>query len=121
MYDLKHKFITYNAYIKERYLIAIDTPALKNCYQKAGGFKVFKANFVKCNSFHQYLRAISGSHLSAMQTYRLAKMNIDFGNRTIASIPSTLVSISREYDVEYPIVEGILSVKYWQERFGEKS
>jgi hypothetical protein len=110
-------FITYNAFIQSQYNEACENKVIKNIYRKAGGFKAFKRNYIKCYGFAEYLVSIRGAELSAIQTYHIAKMFIVYGKRSASTLPMVLVSVSRQYDIEYPTVPGILSKNYWQSRF----
>jgi hypothetical protein len=110
-------FITYNAFIQSQYNEACENKVVKNIYRKAGGFKAFKRNYIKCYGFADYLISIRGVELTAIQTYHIAKMFIVYGKRSASTLPMVLASVSRQYDIEVPAVYGILSKEYWLARF----
>ena len=110
-------FITYNAFIKKKYQERCRNPKLQDIYAKSGGFKAFKRNYIFSIGFSEYLKFISDSKLTAIQTYHLAKIYIVYGKRSTATLPCVLASIIRQYNLDFPAVAGILTKEYWSERF----
>ncbi len=110
-------FITYNQFIKQQYHERCDSAKVAALYKKAGGFKVFKANYIKCNGFGEYLAFIQHSKLSTIQLYHLAKMFYVYGKRAPSTLPMVLSSVSRQYHLAIPDCYGILTKEYWLSRF----
>lgn len=111
-------FTTFNAFVKSQYEERCENPVVAAIYRKEGGFKAFKKSYTATHDFSKYLETLRGLTLSAAQTYHLAKMYLDHGDRKISELPAVLSSACRYYDIELPVVYGILTVNYWQERFG---
>jgi hypothetical protein len=112
-------FITYHAFILSVYKERSEGAVVKAIYQRDGGFKAFKRNYVKCYGFSEYLLRITGITLTAMQVYHVAKIFVVYGRRAPSTLPMVLAAIARQYDIEYPAVSGILSKPYWQSRFDD--
>lgn len=110
-------FVTYNQYIKALYQERCQNPVVKKIYHKEGGFKKFKRQYIYGFGFSEYLQYISNTALSAIQVYHVARMYSTYGKRSNATLPMVLSSISRQYNLELPAVQGILSQEYWDERF----
>jgi hypothetical protein len=113
-------FITYNQFIKAEFSNRCDNKVIAAIYKKDGGYRKFKANYIKCYAFSEYLTHIRGNNLTTMQTYHLAKLLFVYGRYSAEAIPNSLASIARCYDLEFPVVSGILSKEYWQNRFSTK-
>ena len=114
---MKNAFITFNTFVKNDYIARCENEKARAIYQKMGGFKTFKRLYVKCNGFAEYLAYIRGAELTTIQTYHLARMFYSLGNRTPSDIPTLLSAVSRQYDISFPAVCGILSKEYWCARF----
>jgi hypothetical protein len=110
-------FITYNQFIKSEYASRCDNKAVATIYQKEGGYKTFKKNYISCYGFGEYLVHIQFNALTGIQTYHLAKVLWLYGRRSPSTIPMLLTSIAREYHIELPAIAGILTKDYWQQRF----
>ena len=114
---MKNAFITFNTFVKNDYIARCENEKARAIYQKSGGFKAFKRMYVKYNGFSEYLSYICGAELTTIQTYHLARMFYSLGNRTPSDIPTLLSAVSRQYDISFPAVCGILSKEYWCARF----
>tara|TARA_B100000700_G_C15026684_1_gene848521 strand:+ start:1662 stop:2024 length:363 start_codon:yes stop_codon:yes gene_type:complete len=114
---MKNAFITFNTFVKNDYIARCENEKARAIYQKSGGFKAFKRMYVKYNGFSEYLSYICGAELTTIQTYHLARMFYSLGNRTPSDIPTLLSAVSRQYDISFPAVCGILSKEYWSARF----
>lgn len=112
-------FISFNQFVKSEYEARCDNDVVKKCYQKAGGLKAFKRQYITYNGFSDYLKAIQGTQLTAIQTYHLARLFYVYGKRSPSTLPNVLNGIARQYNIEYPAVYGILSKAYWQSRFDD--
>lgn len=112
-------FTTYNSFIKALYNQRCQNPKIKAIYQKAGGFKAFKKKYIYATGFSDYLISIRGAKLTSMETYHLAKMFAIYGKRASATLPNVLAGTAKQYDLEFPSVNGILSKEYWQSRFDD--
>lgn len=110
-------FITYNQFIKLEFSDRCGNPKVAAIYKKSGGFKAFKANYIKSYGFAEYLVHVSGNTLSTIQTYHLAKAFYVYGKRAPSTLPMILASVTNQYQIEYPVIYGILTKDYWQSRF----
>lgn len=110
-------FITFNTFIKQEFANRCDNDAVRKLYQKAGGLRNFKRQYVTYNGFADYLARIRGAHLTAIQTYHLARMFYSLGKRSPNEIPRLLAELERQYDITLPAVYGILTNAYWSARF----
>jgi hypothetical protein len=110
-------FITLEQFIKNEYAQRCENAKLKAIFEKNGGYKTYKQQYIKCYGFSEYLVAIRGITLTKMQTYHVAKVFIKYGKRSPNTIPTLLVAICRQYDIELPVVANILTQDYWQQRF----
>jgi hypothetical protein len=113
-------FKTFNQFLKNEYEARCNSAMVRAAYQQAGGFKTFKKNYITGHHFSEYLETLSGTTLTALQTYHVAKSLVNDGGRKIAELPAILSQSCRYYDIELPAVYGIMTVDYWQERFGQK-
>lgn len=72
-------------------------------------------NYVRCHGFSDWLESLRDCELTESFTERLAHTFVHYANRLPSEIPSVLVSIARQYNVELPVVEGILTAKFWED------
>ena len=114
---MKNAFITFNTFVKNDYIARCENAMALAIYQRNGGFRAFKRQYIKCNGVAEYLAHIRGAELTTIQTYHLARMFYSLGNRTPMDIPHLLSAVVRQYDITLPAVCGILTKEYWQARF----
>lgn len=112
-------FKTFNQFLKAQYEERCESSYVKALYQKEGGFNTFKKNYLIGHNFNDYLETLRGMTLTAIQTYHVAKMFFDHGDRKITEMPAILSSVCRYYNVELPVVYGILTAEYWESRFAK--
>ena len=110
-------FITYNKFIKLLFEQRCENKKVAEIYANDGGFKKFKASYIKYNGFAEYLVHIQRNKLNAIQVYHLAKAFCVYGKRSPTTLPYLLSSCEREFQLEMPVVYGILSKEYWLARF----
>lgn len=112
-----NEFITYNQFIKREYQERCENKVLANIYKQDGGFKTFKRNYISCYHFTEYFQYIWGNTLTKLQVYHIARAFNIYGKYQPSRLPWAITSVCREFNLELPPVEGILTQDYWQERF----
>lgn len=102
--------LTFNQYVRQQYK---SIPMMKKYY---GNFDKFKTNFVACNGFGGWLESLRNQTLTLRQTTSLVLTYIKYGQRKVTDLPAIFSYLSRLFNVEFPIVEGIYTVEYWQKK-----
>lgn len=81
-----------------------------------GSFEKFREQYIAGRDFTPWLETLRDREISLGLTNNIVKTYLEFGRRTPEEIPSVLASISRTYNVEIPVVDGILTREYWEEK-----
>ncbi|WP_415913338.1 hypothetical protein [Neptuniibacter sp. QD37_11] len=101
---------TYRNFIADQYN---NDPVLKELY---GSVEKYIAHYPTANGFGDWLETLRNSEPSLQFIISLAKTFITIGKRSPSEMNTILSSISRQYDVEIPLEEGILTAAYWVEK-----
>lgn len=88
-------------------------PGMREVY---GSLEQFKHLTLANQGLTPWLETLEGQGISEGLTNDIAKAYVEECDRQPSEIPSFLAQISRLHDIELPVVEGILSEKYWQEK-----
>lgn len=95
---------------------------LKDGMKKIYGSQAkFKTMYLANQGLHPWLETMRGHEISNGLVNNIVKTYIQEMNRTPSEMPAFLATISRDFDVELPVVEGILNADYWEkkaEQFG---
>lgn len=100
---------SFNTYIAKQYKEL--NPGMREIY---GSLDNFKRLFIANEGFTPWLETLRGKSISLGLTNSIAKLYFEECKRYSNEIPSILASISRQYDVELPVVEGVLNGNYWK-------
>ena len=99
---------TYYQFINAQYAAS---PTLQRYY---GSEARYRDHYIANHGFGEWLESLRGQSLSLPFTIRLAKIFLVHGGRSPDTLHMVLASISRQYDVELPVVGGILTADYWR-------
>jgi hypothetical protein len=101
---------TFRNFVKSKF---DSRPRLKEYY---GSFDRYFKHYCDNNGLSDYLETLRGTTLPLAITNSLAKVYVEQCRRYPSEIHSILVSLARQYDVELPFIEGILTADYWIEK-----
>ncbi|WP_138438013.1 hypothetical protein [Marinobacter shengliensis] len=94
-------------------------PRLKQYY---GSFEKYRTHYIATKGIGDWLESLRGQSLSRQFVdSSLSRVFIFECNRAPSEIPGILVSLARQYEIDLPVVEGILTKEYWArqaEKFG---
>ncbi|WP_273206744.1 hypothetical protein [Marinobacter subterrani] len=100
---------------------SFDTFVAKRYHALSDGMQAFFGNcqtymgyYLSGFGFSEWLETLRDSELEEYQVECVARTFARYGRRTPEEMPSVLASIARQYNVELPAVEGILSATFWQ-------
>lgn len=79
-----------------------------------GDCQTFIKYFLAGNGFAEWLETLRDMELEEYQVESIARTFARYGRRTPAEIPTHLAFIARQYNVELPLVEGILNRDFWR-------
>lgn len=98
---------TYQQFIRGIYY---RSSTLKKYY---GSLGEYQDHYIQTHGFTEWLESLRGAKLTMRLTYSVVRAFLRQGKRNPIDIPSVLGSISRQYGVEIPVREGILTEKFW--------
>lgn len=102
---------TLTGFIKAKYKAS---PRLKRYY---GSFEKYREHYATTKNLSEWLEGLRDTSLTADFVHRgLGKVFLDDRGRTPEEMPGILAQLSNQYNVDLPVVEGILTVEYWQEK-----
>jgi hypothetical protein len=100
---------TLSAFIKAKYDA---NPRMKQYY---GSFLAYRRNYIDMNGISDWLETLRDQELTRSFVDRsLGRTFILEWKREPHELPGVLVAIARQYNVELPCVEGILTEEYWE-------
>lgn len=99
-------YISYYDWVYQKYS--------KNPYKHKMHFQTYLDRYKKTNGFSDWLESLKGIQLTENQAQDIAKTY----NRSEKDTPAIFACLSRQYNIELPLVEGILTAEYWQ-KLGE--
>jgi hypothetical protein len=80
-----------------------------------GSFDTYLNTFIANSGFSEWLETMRDCELEEYFVEHIAHTFVRYGNREPAEIASVLAYIARQYNVELPVVEGILTPRFWQD------
>lgn len=105
-------FKPFNQFTKEIYDAHSD--GMKKIY---GSEAKHRVSYLANKGFGDWIDSFRGETLNLRQTKSLAETYHKLGKRSTEDVVSSMVHIARQYDVQFPVVEGILSKDYWDKHF----
>lgn len=84
---------------------------MQACYEN---FENYLEHYLGNTGLSEWLEELRNTELDEFWTEHVAYIFVLHGKRVPSEIPSILASISREYNVELPVVEGILTKPFWE-------
>lgn len=91
-------------------------PRLQSIY---GDASQYEASFIQNHGFYPYLESLRCSSLSLEDCEDLAFGYMKHGNRWPQEIHRILAGIAHQFDVDLPVIEGILTADFWVDRAHE--
>jgi len=85
-------------------------PGMQEAY---GGFEKFARYYTASRGFSEWLNSLHGTSLTEWQTQDVATAYAKHARRQPHEIPAILASLHRQYNIDLPVVEGILTAQYW--------
>lgn len=73
----------------------------------------FAETYVASQGFSDWLETLRDQSLSLAFCINTAKQFCFHGKRHFREIPGILASLSRTYNIEWPVVEGLYTARYW--------
>ncbi|KXS55021.1 MAG: hypothetical protein AWU57_617 [Marinobacter sp. T13-3] len=102
-------FVSFDDFVTRRYLKLSDQmQALYGSYTNYVNY-----NYLPGRGFSEWMDAITGAHLEPWQMHSVARTFFHWGNRTVPEVLDALVYLARQHHIEYPLIEGCLTVDYW--------
>lgn len=99
---------SFNTFVAKKYQAKPEK--MKEVY---GSLEAFRSMYAASNGLSEWFDSLRGQSISLGLTNNIAKTFILESRRIPEEIPSLLSSLSRQYDIELPVVEGILTRDYW--------
>lgn len=99
------KNITYINFLKAQY----EKNNYKHLYASFENFKKSSLSF----GFQDWLLANSNTKPDLRFLTSVAKTYIRYGCREASDIPMLLASLQRQYDIEVPVIEGVMTKDFW--------
>lgn len=81
-----------------------------------GSKEKFKEMYIANKGLSPWFETMRDKEISMGLLNSIVRTYIQELNRTPEEMPGFLATISRDYNVELPVVEGILNADYWQEK-----
>ena len=110
-------FKSFNQFTKDIFENKI-SDGMRKMYGSEAKHRVSYLNNV---GFEQWIESFRGEELSLPQMKSVAETYRTLGKRSVDDVFSSLVYLARQYDVKYPIEEGVLTKEYWENYFSEES
>lgn len=79
-----------------------------------GSYKTYREHYTNNHGLTPWLETLRNTELNEFWTHHVARMFVIYANRQPSELPSILASIARQYNVELPCIEGILTPAYWE-------
>lgn len=76
-----------------------------------------RASYLANTGFSEWIETLRGETLNMSQMKSVAETYHTFGKRSVEDVVSALAYLARQYEVEYPVKEGILTKEYWENHF----
>lgn len=74
----------------------------------------YSDSYLKSFGLAEYLESVQGETLSLAATNELAHAYMKYADRTPSEIASVLAGAMRYYNLEVPLIEGILTPAFWE-------
>lgn len=100
----------YATFIHKKYLSLPEQ--MRNRYGNATRYAL---HYPEINGFEEWLESLRGKQLDEWKTVDVATAFARHAKRVPNEIPAILRSISREYHIGLPVIEGILTPAYWED------
>lgn len=100
---------SFNTFIAKEYQQLY--PGMREIY---GSLEKFTKTTIANQGLTPWLESLQGKSISLGLTHNIGKTYIERCDRQPSEIPAVLAQISRLYDIELPVVEGILAKEYWE-------
>lgn len=110
---MSNQFSTFKRFVSERYQerkakhegLGLTSPA----------FSAFIASYLTSHGFGEWLNTLRGLIFTEKQCHLVGATYVCFGQREYKDIPGILTHLHRYYDVNLPVIEGLLTPEYWQQ------
>ncbi|GBO89215.1 hypothetical protein [Marinobacter salsuginis] len=102
--------LTFRKFVKAKYDAR---PKLKTYY---GSFETYFQHYFRNHRYAEWLETLRDSEPSLGFVNSIARNYIQLSGVQPREISQILAGISRQYNVEIPAVEGILTPEYWEEK-----
>lgn len=104
--------LKYNEFIEKKYNEL--TSYLRDAYES---LDKYTDNYIKSYGFSEWLETMRGKELDFEHTKDIAVVFTEHANRNTNEIVSVLAGISHQYNVEYPVIEGLMTKEFWEREF----
>ncbi len=79
-----------------------------------GSYTAYHEHYINHHGLSPWLETLRNTELNEFWTHHVARMFVIHAKREPREIPSILAAIARQYNVETPCIEGILTPAYWE-------